>query len=37
MYDSGGGGRDLTLERPDEEINTKVQRPRSPPFRPLAL
>ena len=37
MYDSGGGGRDLTLERPDEEINTKVQRPRSPPFRLPAL
>ena len=30
MYDGGGGGRDLTLERPDEEIVTKVQRPRSP-------
>ena len=37
MYDGGGGGRDLTLERPDEEIVTKVQRPRSPPFRLPAL
>ena len=33
MYDGGGAGRDLTLERPGEEIVTKVQRPRSPPFR----
>ena len=32
MYDGGGGRRDLTLERPDEEIVSKVQRPRSPPF-----
>ena len=31
MHDGGGGGRDLTLERPDDEIVTKVQRPRSPP------
>ena len=31
MHDGGGGGRDLKLERPDEEITTKVQRPRSPP------
>ena len=37
MYDGGGGRRDLTLERPDEEIVTKVQRPRSPPFRLPAL
>ena len=28
-----GGGGSLTLERPDEEIVTKVQRPRSPSFR----
>ena len=35
MYDGGGGGgRNLTLERPDEEVVTKVQqRPRSPPLR----
>ena len=37
MYDSGGGGRELTLERPDEEIITKAQRPRFPPFRLPAL
>ena len=37
MHDGGGGGRDLKLERPDEEITTKVQRPRSPLFRPPAL
>ena len=37
MYDGGGGRRDLTLERPDEEIITKAQRPRSPPFRLPAL
>ena len=38
MYDGGGGGRrDLTLEQPDEEIVTKVQRSRSPPFRLPAL
>ena len=37
MYDGGGAGRDLTLERPGEEIVTKVQRPRSPPFRLPAL